>query len=281
MFAPSGQLNLRRLLISAVVVCLVVLGSSRLGRRLAGACLRPFVGAERTVGVFCRELWYRLFPNQEKARQLLEAETRWRDSQVRLARVEELLEENRQLRNMLEVSSPPGWRSLAAEVISRDPAIWNWEWLVASGTDQGVQLGAAVLVGASVAGRVTEVFQTTARISTLLSPDCRIGGLVVGQDGTSYPGVCRGVSPPLGDVYLVEVDFLPKTALIQAGDAVITSGLGKAVPAGLPIGVLAADQNGRCPLLVDDARAKSLLQPYAAFHSVRFVTILIQGEQKP
>jgi len=281
MFVPSGQLNLRRLLIAAVVICLIVLGASRLGRRLASAALSPFVGVERAVSVFCRELWRRVFPDREKERLLQEAETQLRDVQVRLARVEELQEENRQLRNMLEVGSPPGWHSLHAEVISRDPAVWNWEWLVSRGTEHGVKLGAPVLVGASVAGRVTEVFHTTAKVSSLLSPDCRIGVLVVGQDGTSYPGICRGVSPPLGDVFFSEVDFLPKSARIQAGDAVITSGLGKDIPSGLPLGTLSADQDGRCPVLVDDARAKSLLQPYATLSSVKFVTILTKGEQKP
>ena len=71
------------------------------------------------------------------------------------------------------------------------------------------------------------------------------------------------------------VDFLPKDASLSPGDAVVSSGMGGQLPYGIPVGILVTDEIGRCPILIDNARAMSFVMAAADVAHIRFVTVFV------
>ena len=185
-------------------------------------------------------------------------------------------EENRQLRSMLDVDAPVGWRAIRAEVIMRDPANWMLEFRISRGEQDGIRLGAPVLAGNSLVGRVIETYNESALVATVASPDCRLSVFVQNADGLSFPGVFCGTSRmDSGSKVECRVDFLPKDASLSPGDAVVSSGMGGQLPYGIPVGILVTDEIGRCPILIDNARAMSFVMAAADVAHIRFVTVFV------
>ncbi len=72
---------------------------------------------------------------------------------------------------MQQLPKFPAWQSVVADVISRDPAQWNKGFGINKGLADGIQVGAAVLSGTHVIGRVVESNRHSALVATVLSPE--------------------------------------------------------------------------------------------------------------
>lgn len=173
-----------------------------------------------------------LFRPLVRARQLdrenqhLKAEVgRLHSSQVRAG---ELEAENSRLRSLLNLQQHSSYRSIAAEVIGRDPSNWFDTILLDRGRLNGVKPGSVVINAEGVVGRVLEVNDTTSNVLLITDLQSGVGGLI---QRTRQPGVVEGRRAAL-----LRLKFLPKDADLKREDVVVTSGLGKVFPAGLPIG---------------------------------------------
>lgn len=234
----------------ALLVCLLLLfaaGLSRFGRRTGSGVMSPFMAVFRSVCGVASGVWNGVFSG-EGSDVTGSYEVLLREAEVRIAGVQELVEENRQLRTLMKLPPLPGWKALYAEVIMRDPAVWNWSFRINLGEADGVVPGAPVLFGSHIVGRVSEVFNRSADVATLVNPVCRIGVQVISANGV-YPGILRGDGAVSGGGPAAIVDYLPKDAVIEDGAAIVTSGLGTELPAGVPVGIVRG--GGR---IVDDAR---------------------------
>ena len=261
------------------VLLLACIPMTEFGRRLASGTFKPFLllwekavqAGDRVTGkVFATDAEREEKLREEKLGELLEA--------VRSS--DKIREENRQLRRMMELEPPKDWRALYAQVILRDPLTWNRCFMVSRGSKDGVRLGNPVLFQDVLIGRVTEIFQETAKVSTLASPECKCSVFVVGEEGEEYPGIFRGESEANGSgIIFCSVDYLPKLAVIRDGALVVTSGLGVEIPYGIPMGVVIPQADGSGTELVDNARRRVQVRPAADFRKLYFVTILTT--QKP
>ena len=61
------------------------------------------------------------------------------------AEAKEFEEENLQLRRLLKLDPPAAWRYVAAEVILRDPVLWNEHFTIDRGSRDGLTKGSAVI----------------------------------------------------------------------------------------------------------------------------------------
>ncbi|HPY90982.1 MAG TPA: rod shape-determining protein MreC [Lentisphaeria bacterium] len=244
---------------------------SSFGRRMALGMAAPFAAAWRTVEDVAVDLFAWVTPT--KARQKRhDQELRLRLAEINAAACDSLAQENAELRKILDLPPFPTWRVLVAHVLSRDPATWNWTFTIGKGSADGVTVGAVVLAGSNVIGRVAEVFQQTAVIETIASPSCRFSVAIV---DTPFTGIIHGApglhghSPPR-----CMIDFLPKEAAETNNRLVITSGLGGWIPPGLPVGVITPDESSTLVTVIGQARARAYMTPLADFAVTRFVTVI-------
>lgn len=268
----QGRYRQVQILLLAAVACAVLsLGFTRVGRRLGGAVMRPLVSVWSFCTEICGDIWSRFSPEPRRQRENLERELR--EAQTQLLAQQELEEQNRQLRALLNLDAPPKWHGVAAEVQSRDPARWNWEFIIDKGSSDGLAVGNPVLFGQSMVGRIIEVNQHTATVATIGHKEMQFA-VTIRHGETYYNGIYHGSSSALDeDSFRSHVDFLPKETTVAPGDGIFTTGYGGLLPPALPVGTVAPQTP--CPELVDNARARVLVRPNASFADLRFVVVLV------
>jgi len=190
---------------------------------------------------------------------------------VQAAQGRQAVEELRELQQFLDLGETADWRLIVAPVIARDPLSWSHAFRIGKGLGQGVRLGAAVMTGGAVIGRVTSVGAGTAEVATVFSPDTALSVQVQGNDAI---GVLGGRTDDPG---LCLVSYLPRDKTYEAGEAVRTSGLSDVIPGGLPVGVVAVWDEDRTARVVDATYAQLHLRPDAPAEGFRYVLVVSRG----
>jgi len=151
--------------------------------------------------------------------------------------LQELTQENARLRALLDLKAsltallpyPAG--SVAARVIARSPSTWWSGVLLDKGSADGVKADMIAMAPSGLVGRVSSVTPHTASVTLLTNPDSAVGGMVE-RASSRDAGVAFGVAGQTG----LSMEFFDAQADVQAGDTVVTSGLGGVFPKGLPVG---------------------------------------------
>ncbi|MBN2452249.1 MAG: rod shape-determining protein MreC [Lentisphaeria bacterium] len=259
--------------VSALALAVVLSAAIRTTARGAvSGITSPFVlfwdGFQTRLGTGLAAL---LGDGTEQRVRALEAEVR----RLRYAAGEatELRRQNEELRAYYSLPPRPGWRVLLADVTARDPVTWNRAFRINRGAHDGVSAGAVVLSGAHVVGRVTEVHPGSALVRTIGDRGCRLSVVL---SPSAAAGILEGTGSgdwrgPPGCV----VGFLPKDVTAEVGDMVVTSGLGGAIPGGLPVGrVAAASSRHSHPVeIVQGSHARVTVTPLASFDRLRVVAL--------
>lgn len=168
------------------------------------------------------------------------AELRRRAERVDLleAQVEEMRQENRRLRALLDLRSRTPWLDgaevIATRVLLRNPDDWFATAVVGKGSEDGVRPGMAALTPAGLAGRVTRVTSGSATVMLLTDPQSGVGAMVQ-RESSRAQGVVLGQAGR-GDVLLMR--FFSREADVRRGDRVVTSDRSMSFPAALPVGVV-------------------------------------------
>lgn len=180
--------------------------------------------------------------------------------------------QNRGLRQLLNLRDAPDWHRQHAAIIARDPVAWEQKFRINKGREDGIVLGAAVLERQYLVGRVVSVATHSATVATLANRDCRISvqlgksravGILGGRHGTRHKGqpVCL-------------ITYLPREKDYRTEELVVTSGLSRVIPGGLPVGkTIVWDHNARVNVRAG-TYAKAKYIPDASFDNFRFVTVL-------
>jgi rod shape-determining protein MreC len=146
-----------------------------------------------------------------------------------------LMEENRRLRALLDLSDRLGPSFRPASVIRSGTAGSESMFLLDLGYEDGIRPGAPVVVGAGLVGVVREVQPFSAIGMDWSHPDFRASAMTV--DGDTY-----GIVSPWRGVFREQdrltMDGTPFYSRLDEGTLVVTSGLGGIFPRGLPIGAI-------------------------------------------
>ena len=148
----------------------------------------------------------------------------------------ELERDNQMLRDLLGFVQRFPNKLISCEVIGRDSTGWWQTVRLDKGAAAGVAEGRAVLTTEGLIGRTTAVSDRTADVLLLSDPSCKVA---VRLKRSGEFGVAEGQGAVPGQPPAVRADYLPKTADVQQGDEVVTSGLGGLFPKGLPVGRVA------------------------------------------
>lgn len=151
--------------------------------------------------------------------------------QKKLTALELVAEENRQLRELLNLDMPIGYRKVAANVILRLPHHWFESILLDQGFEAGVAVNMVVVNSEGVIGKVTQVTARTARVQLISHPESTVSCIVGKQ---KIPGVLTGRYHQ----QLAQLQYLQNYASLHSGDPVRTSGLGGVYPPNLLLGTV-------------------------------------------
>ncbi|MEI7444730.1 MAG: rod shape-determining protein MreC [Burkholderiales bacterium] len=180
-----------------------------------------------------------------------------------LLQVEQLAQENRQLRELMGARDRAAVKSVVAEVLydTRDP--FTRRLVLDKGLQQGVATGQPVVDPQGVVGQITRVFPLSAELTLITDRNMTIP---VQIQRTGLRAIASGGAEP----GRMELRFMSVNADLKEGDIVVTSGLDSLYPAGLPVGRIAVVDRGRTGNF-----ARVLVDPVAGVDRSRLLLVLL------
>ncbi|GLS82355.1 rod shape-determining protein MreC [Paraferrimonas haliotis] len=180
----------------------------------------------------------------------------------RLQRFEHLNQENLRLRALLGSPVRQDAQKRVAEVMAVDADPYHHYVTLGVGERQGVFVGQPVIDDKAIIGQVTQVSQLTSRVLLISDSSHAIPVRVSRND-------VRGVLQGTGDLDVMEIRHLPTSTDINAGDLLVSSGLGGRFPEGYPVARVESVERG------DGRRyAKVMVKPLASLDRIRYVLLL-------
>jgi rod shape-determining protein MreC len=145
--------------------------------------------------------------------------------------------ENGALRDLLRMAPDPHSRYVTARVVADNGGVFVRSVLVNAGLRHGVVQGQAAVTGEGLAGRVAQIGGRSAQVLLITDMNSRIPVMlahsreraVLAGNNTSRPALL----------------YLGPRSRVEPGDRILTSGDGGVFPAGLPVGVVAASEDGK------------------------------------
>lgn len=183
---------------------------------------------------------------------------------MRSSAVEQLQQENLQLRQLLHLQKSPSTTGIAAEVVYDAPDPYTRKVIIDKGLLSDVSNGSPVIGALGVIGQVTRVHPTYSEVTLLVDRDQTIP---VMNTRTGERSVAYGDHGSHGS--MLELRFMAANANVQQGDLLTTSGVDGVYPAGLH--VARVDKIER---RADSAFARIFCQPVALVHGPRHVMVL-------
>ena len=181
---------------------------------------------------------------------------------ARLQRLTALEAENARLRALLDARTRVRDEVRVAEIMSVDANPYEHNLVIDVGSRDGVYDGQAIVDADGVVGQVIATGIMTAQ-AVLISDTDHALPVEVNRNGL------RTIAVGTGEIDSLDLPFLPNNADIEAGDLLVTSGLGGAFPAGYPVAVV--DRVTRLP---QEPFADVTATPSAALDQVREVMLI-------
>ena len=147
-----------------------------------------------------------------------------------LARAEEYRQEAERLQGLLSMKDSYDIEGVGARVIGKSATAWDQTVTIDKGSADGVDSGLTVMGASGVIGQIVGTTEHASTVRLLTDPKSGAAALV---QSTRAEGVVRGSLDGL--LYLEDLDA---DSAVQAGDIVVTSGLGGSYTRGLVIGTV-------------------------------------------
>jgi rod shape-determining protein MreC len=185
----------------------------------------------------------------------------------RLLRFEQIEEENRRLRGLLDMAASVAVKSVAAEVLYDAPDPFSRKVILNRGSQQGLEAGMAVVNEQGMIGQVTRLYPVQAEVTLLTDKDQAVP-VQVARNGL------RGVLAGAGQGRL-ELRFTLSSADVRVGDRLVTSGVDGLFLAGLPVAdVVSVDRDAQTFAVI-------VCEPVAGVERTTQVLVLGRAELPP
>ena len=145
-------------------------------------------------------------------------------------------QENSQLKEIVRYTGARSTKYIATRLISQPHQTYNSDVFVGSGNTQGVAEGDIVIGRNALVGRISQVGDHKSRV--LLATDIN-SHIPIIVSGANLKGILVG-----NNNNIMKILYLSKSAPINIGDMVFTSGDGDSMPPGLLIGIITKFNNG-------------------------------------
>lgn len=143
-------------------------------------------------------------------------------------------QENSRLRRMLDLPSWQGLELEPVEVLALAGEPLPNSATLSGGARHGIQEGDVVVTEDGLLGRIGEVYPSLSRATLLTDPNLAVACEI---ESTAVLGILRFVTVPRPRLVLTGV---PLSDTVLVGQRVLTSGMSRRFPRGIPVGTLAA-----------------------------------------
>jgi rod shape-determining protein MreC len=150
--------------------------------------------------------------------------------QDELSRLRSVREENRSLREMLELERTSEYDMQAVRIVVKNLTGINNNLTINAGREQGVKVGMPVVNHQGLIGTVVLTGQNNSKVLPLYSIPFRAS---VSAEGSRAYGILSWESRNMNELVM---RFVPQTVLVEDGTRIYTSGLSNQFPAGIPVG---------------------------------------------
>lgn len=198
--------------------------------------------------------------HQENRRLKLELDSLKRENGL----YKELVATHERLRDLLSFKEAVSRPAVAAQVVGLDPTGWFQSVVINKGTNAGIKLDMPVVNASGVVGRIVSVSPNYAKVLLIIDQNSAVDCLV---QRSRDRGMVRGQS-----AQVCRLDYMVKSASVKEGDGVITSGLGRVFPKGLPVGTILNVKEGDGALFKEIA-----VTPAVDFSKLEEVLVILQG----
>jgi rod shape-determining protein MreC len=180
--------------------------------------------------------------------------------------VQELVRENAELRSLMQLQARPGQRTVHAALLYMGHDWFIQRITLDEGAGAGLRSGLPVVDASGLVGQVTRVYPGESEVTRVTSPE-QLTPVFVERTGQ------RGLAAGSGRSQL-ELRYMPEQTDIRAGDRLLTSGIDRVYPAGIPVArVTRVSRSQATPYL----RVECL--PLAGIDRSRAVLVLVAEPQ--
>lgn len=138
------------------------------------------------------------------------------------------LRANAELRSLLQLTRTQDRAAIAAQILYQRPDWFSRRVSIDRGSTSGVRAGSPVIDAQGLVGQVTRVYPQSSEVTLVNSSD-QLTPVYVERTGQ------RALAAGGSEADQVELQFMPTHADIKPGDMLLTSGIDKVYPPGLPV----------------------------------------------
>ncbi len=139
----------------------------------------------------------------------------------------ELRRENAELRSLLQLQTRPGQQVVHAAQLYRGHDWFSQRITLDQGGRAGLRSGLPVVDAVGLVGQVSRVYPASSEVTLISSPE-QLTPVLIERTGQ------RGLAAGSGQ-NLLELRYMPAQTDIRPGDRLLTSGIDRVYPAGIPV----------------------------------------------
>jgi len=143
-------------------------------------------------------------------------------------RYQELLRTNQRLQSLLQFKESTDQPVIAAQVIGKDPTGWFQSVIIDKGENAGIKMNMPVVNAEGVVGKLVAVSYNYAKVLLVIDQNSSVDCIIQRSRDT---GIVKGLSSKV-----CLLDYVLKSSDVRVGDVVVTSGLDRIFPKGIPVG---------------------------------------------
>jgi rod shape-determining protein MreC len=175
-----------------------------------------------------------------------------------------------QLQKLFGLDVPGGYERVGARVIAKSPTVWYSSVTIDEGSSSGVRVDDSVMSPDGLAGRVTAVGPSWAKVTLITDPNSAVSAKVVPE------GIQGVIQPEVGDPSALVLDFIDSSEIVRSGETVVTAGwrngeLSSLFPYGLAIGTVT-----RATIAEQEASQQVHVRLYADLKDLDLVEVLVR-----
>lgn len=187
--------------------------------------------------------------------------------EAQLQKLKIIRKENAELKQLLSAATNANTHAMAAQILAVDTSTNRQLLVLNKGKRDGVYVGQPVLDAKGIMGQIVDVGSMT---STMLMISDGKSAVPVQNNRTGERAILVGTNT----VNQLSLINSPKTSSINAGDLLVTSGLGRRYPEGYPVGIVKEVIN-----TPGEEFSKVIVAPLASLNSSHLVLLIWPGEE--
>lgn len=192
------------------------------------AIVSPFQEIVSDSTTFVKDIWKHYFFQISVSEENARLNRSLKQVEEKNNRLKEVELSHQRLKKLFAFKKTLYKKVVAAEVIGRDPSPWYKTIIINKGSREGVERGMPVVIPEGIAGLVTDVSSTHAKILLVIDQNSAVDALI---QRNRARGIIKG--EPSGRLLL---QYVQRKHDIHVGDIVVSSGLDGVFPKGIRIG---------------------------------------------